>query len=156
MSDFDDILKEFLVESYEGLDLLDLDLVELEKSPTDRKILASVFRTIHTIKGTCGALGLSKLESVTHAGENLLSRLRDSEILLDREIADALLGMVDAVRYMLSSIESDGNEGEADYTDLIDVLLRLADGERSPSRTTRATQWGLEEEPPRTASRRNT
>ena len=135
MSDFDEILKEFLVESYENLDLLDQSLVELEKSPSDPKILANIFRNIHTIKGTCGALGFSKLESVTHAGENLLSRLRDGEILLDREIADALLGMVDAVRNMLSSVESSGNEGETEHTELIKTLLRLASEERSTART---------------------
>jgi two-component system chemotaxis sensor kinase CheA len=63
MSDTDsDIVKDFLVESYENLDRLDRDLVGLEKNPTDRDALAGVFRTIHTIKGTCGFLGFNKLE----------------------------------------------------------------------------------------------
>lgn len=77
MSELDPIVREFLVESYENLDQLDRDLVTLEKDPGNHDRLASIFRTIHTIKGTCGFFGFSKLESVTHVGENLLSRLRD-------------------------------------------------------------------------------
>src|SRR5215470_14743888 len=95
-ADLDPVVKEFLVESYENLDQLDRDLVALEKAPQDRERLASVFRTIHTIKGTCGFFGFAKLEAVTHAGENLLSRLRDGELLLDAEITSALLALVDA------------------------------------------------------------
>ena len=72
MSDAE-IVKDFLVESYENLDRLDRDLVELEKNPQDRDALAGVFRTIHTIKGTCGFLGYGKLEKVAHVGENLLT-----------------------------------------------------------------------------------
>jgi len=93
-----EIIKEFLVESYENLDQLDRDLVVLEKEPTDRQKLASIFRTIHTIKGTCGFLRFAKLEAVTHVGENLLSRLRDGRLLLNAEITSALLALVDAVR----------------------------------------------------------
>ena len=73
----DDIVKEFLVESYEGLDQLDRDLVTLEHAGTDKELLARIFRCVHTVKGTCGFLGFSKLESVTHVGESLLSKLRD-------------------------------------------------------------------------------
>ena len=76
MSD-SDIVQDFLVESYENLDRLDRELVGLEKNPHDREALGSVFRTIHTIKGTCGFLGFNKLEKVAHVGENLLARLRD-------------------------------------------------------------------------------
>ena len=82
----DDIVREFLVESNENLDLLDRELVRLEKDPANRETLASVFRTIHTIKGACGFLGFSKLESVAHVGENLLSRLREGELVLNPEM----------------------------------------------------------------------
>ena len=98
MSDMDDIVKDFLVESNENLDQLDRDLVTLEKDPTAREILASIFRTIHTIKGTSGFLGFSRLGSVTHVGENLLSSLRDGRLLLNADITSGLLVMVDAVR----------------------------------------------------------
>ena len=100
MSD-DDIVKDFLAESYENLDRLDRDLVGLEKNPQDREALAGVFRTIHTINATCGFLGFNKLEKVAHVGENLLARLRDLQLTLNPEITTALLGMVDAVRQML-------------------------------------------------------
>jgi two-component system chemotaxis sensor kinase CheA len=120
-----DILKDFLVESYENLDRLDRDLVELEKDPKDKGALAGVFRTIHTIKGTCGFLGFNKLEKVAHVGENLLSRLRDGQLTLNPERTTALLGMVDAVRQMLSEIESTGQDGENDYPELREVLTKL-------------------------------
>ncbi len=120
-----DIVKDFLVESYENLDRLDRDLVGLEKNPKDKEALAGVFRTIHTIKGTCGFLGFNKLEKVAHVGENLLTRLRDGQLILNPEITTALLGMVDAVRQMLGSIEARGNEGERDDQELIATLTRL-------------------------------
>jgi two-component system chemotaxis sensor kinase CheA len=125
MNDADDIVKEFLVESYENLDRLDRDLVMLEKSPKDSEILASVFRTIHTIKGTSGFLAFNKLGAVAHVGESLLGRLRDGQLTLDREITTALLTMVDAVRQMLTSIETSGVEGERDDTALIARLTAL-------------------------------
>ena len=125
MSDSDDIVKEFLVESYENLDRLDRDLIELEKHPSDREVLASVFRTIHTIKGTSGFLAFSKLEAVTHVGENLLARLRDGQLRLNPEIATGLLAMVDVVRQVLGHIEKQGTEGEDDHTHLIASLTRL-------------------------------
>jgi chemotaxis protein histidine kinase CheA len=121
----DDIVREFLVESNENLDSLDRELVQLEKDPANRDTLASIFRTIHTIKGTCGFLGFNKLESVAHVGENLLSRLRDGALALSPEITTALLRMVDAIRQMLASIEASGNEGQRDDTELIAILSAL-------------------------------
>jgi two-component system chemotaxis sensor kinase CheA len=120
-----EILKDFLVESYENLDRLDQDLVGLEKNPNDQDSLARIFRTIHTLKGTCGFLGFNKLEKVAHAGENLLTLLRDGRLVLNREITSALLGMVDAVRRMLKEIESTGQDGEIDYPELRETLTRL-------------------------------
>src|SRR5260221_73078 len=111
MNELDSIVKEFLVESYENLDQLDRDLVALEQDPRDPERLSSIFRTIHTIKGTCGFFGFSKLESVTHVGENLLSRLRDGLLLLGPESTSALLALVDAVRVMLGNIENTGSDG---------------------------------------------
>ena len=124
MSD-SDIVKDFLAESRENLDRLDRDLVELEKNPHDRNALAGVFRTIHTIKGTCGFLGFNQLEKVAHVGENLLSRLRDGQLLLNPERTTALLGMVDAVRQMLKEIESTEKDGENDYPEIRETLTRL-------------------------------
>jgi two-component system, chemotaxis family, sensor kinase CheA len=120
-----DIVQDFLVESNENLDRLDRDLVGLEKNPKDKDALAGVFRTIHTIKGTCGFLGFNKLEKVAHVGENLLTRLRDGQLTLNPEITTALLGMVDAVRQMLKEIQNTGQDGANDYPELREILTRL-------------------------------
>ena len=127
MGEMDEVVHEFLVESYENLDQLDRDFVGLEEDPGNRETLARVFRTIHTIKGTCGFLGFSKLESVTHVGENLLSLLRDGHLRLNEEITNVLLRMVDAVREMLSAIEGSGLEGDQDYSALVSDLGTLTE-----------------------------
>ena len=108
----EELVKEFLVESHENLDQLDQDLVSLEGDPTNPEMLSRIFRTIHTVKGTCGFLGFTKLEWVTHVGENLLGRLRDGELQLNAEITTALLSLVDAVREILQNIEATQRELE--------------------------------------------
>lgn len=118
----DEIIGEFLVESHENLDQLDQDLVALERDPSSTALLASVFRTIHTIKGTSGFLAFNILESVTHVGESLLARLRDGEMALNPRRTTLLLEVVDAVRELLSQIEADGTEGTLSYPDLVDRL----------------------------------
>jgi two-component system chemotaxis sensor kinase CheA len=140
MDDMDEVVGEFLVESYENLDQLDRDLLVLEndlakkseagKGQTlsrgaDRETLASVFRTIHTVKGTCGFLGFGKLEHVAHVGENLLAKLRDGELDLTPPMADTLLRLSTAVRDMLGEIERTGSEGPEDHADLIAALTEL-------------------------------
>jgi two-component system chemotaxis sensor kinase CheA len=132
MTEPDPIVKEFLVESYENLDQLDRDFVALEQNPQDPARLGSVFRTIHTVKGTCGFFGFGKLEAVAHVGENLLCRVRDGEIVLNPEITTALLALVDVIRGILARIESTGEEGDGDYSDLIATLTRLASGPATP------------------------
>lgn len=137
MEQLDEIVKEFLVESYENLDQLDSDLLALEEVPDDLDRLASIFRTIHSIKGTSGFLAFPNLEKVTHVGENLLVPLRDGELRLTNEIADGLLAMVDAVRDILRQIESTGVEGEGEYADLLSRLEQLKDpGAAAPPITT--------------------
>ncbi len=133
MSDMDDIVKEFLVESSEGLDTLDRNLVALEQNPGDKNLLAGIFRCIHTIKGTSGFLGFGRLESVTHVGESLLSDLRDGKKTLTPEITSALLKLVDAVRSMLAAVESTGADGQDDFASLVELLTRLQKGEPAAS-----------------------
>jgi two-component system chemotaxis sensor kinase CheA len=150
-----DIVSDFLAESYENLDRLDRDLVSLEKDPQNRESLAGVFRTIHTIKGTCGFLGFGKLEKVAHSGENLLSLLRDGRLILTPEITTVLLGMVDAIRQILSEIKTSGQEGNADYSDLLERLKRLQtpgarpDGQSVPKSV--AAVPVVEAQPPQTS-----
>jgi two-component system, chemotaxis family, sensor kinase CheA len=129
----DEIVKEFLVESAESLEQLDRDLVALERRPDDHELLGRIFRCIHTIKGTCGFLGFSTLESITHAGESLLARLRDGDRRLTAERTSGLLRLVDAVRGVLARIEATGAEGDADHADLIGTLTRLQDAAESNS-----------------------
>ncbi len=121
----DEIVKDFLIESNENLDRLDQELVKLESEPSSKDLLASVFRTIHTIKGSCGFLGFARLEKLAHAGESLLSRLRDGKLSLSAEITSGLLAMVDAIRRMLAAIQASGQDGEEDYASLIALLARL-------------------------------
>ena len=125
MDEFDEIVRAFLVESYENLDQLDRDLVALEQEPDAHPLLQSIFRTIHTIKGTSGFLAFGKLEVLTHAGEGLLARLRDGGLRLTQDRTTGLLELIDAVRAILASIETTGTEDDRDYTDLVTRLTAL-------------------------------
>ncbi len=133
MEEIDEIIKEFLVESHENLDQLVEDLMELEKAPDNLERIPSIFRTIHTIKGTSGFLALPRLERLTHVGESLLVPIRDGELQLTNEIADGLFQMVDAVRNMLGEIESTGAEAEEEHLDLIALLEELQGNPKSTS-----------------------
>jgi two-component system chemotaxis sensor kinase CheA len=118
----DDIVEEFLVESHENLDQLDSDLVALEQDPNSRERLSSIFRTIHTIKGTSGFLAFNRLEEVTHVGENMLSRMRDGALDLTPARTSVLLQMVDSVRSLLTSIEASGGEGPVDVSGVVAAI----------------------------------
>lgn len=133
MEDIDDIVQEFLVESYENLDQLDQDLVALESAPSSRELLSSVFRTIHTIKGTSGFLAFSDLERVAHVGESLLVQLRDGQRQMDQHTTDVLLRMVDVIREILGRIESTGAEGGVEVDETVAAIQRTLDGETAPA-----------------------
>lgn len=137
MDDDAEIIAEFLVESHENLDELDRDLVELEQQPDSRERLSSIFRTIHTIKGTSGFLAFNRLEQLTHVGETLLSRLRDGEAVMTPAIAEALLSMVDTVRALLDAIErtSSDTDPAVDVGPVVAVIEDLLAG-REPEPST--------------------
>jgi two-component system chemotaxis sensor kinase CheA len=107
-----DILQEFLIESAENLTRLDHEMVELERRPLDRDLLASIFRTIHTIKGTCGFFGYQRLEAIAHIAENILNELRNGTRNLDTPLASLLLAAIDAIKRILACIEANQTEGE--------------------------------------------
>ncbi|MEZ5403632.1 MAG: chemotaxis protein CheW [Bryobacteraceae bacterium] len=113
-----EIVNEFLIESSENLSRLDQEMVELEQRPGDGQLLASIFRTIHTIKGTCGFLGFHTLESITHHAENLLSQVRNGERPLTAELVSLVLQTVDATKQELLSIEQTGHESGNEHADL--------------------------------------
>lgn len=118
--------REFLVESIENLSRLDQDLVELEKHPDDANLLGSIFRTFHTIKGACGFLAFSTLETISHQAENLLSQLRDGKRDLDSALVSLILETVDATREVLASIEASGTEGDIRFEELTERLRDAA------------------------------
>jgi two-component system, chemotaxis family, sensor kinase CheA len=129
----DDFISDFLVESNENLDRLDSELVKLETDSSSQELLSSIFRTIHTIKGSCGFLGFSKLEKVAHVGESLLSRLREGRLSLSPEFTTGLLAMVDAIRDMLGEIQKTGQDGSETYPELIQTLTKLQEPSPPPS-----------------------
>ena len=124
----DDLIQEFLVESNENLDRYDSELVKLESEPGSQALLSSIFRSIHSIKGACGFLGFQKLEKLAHAGENLLSKLRDGQLTLTPEIGSALLLTGDSIRQMLAAIGATGADGDEEFLELIERLKTLQEG----------------------------
>ncbi|MGB7556235.1 MAG: chemotaxis protein CheA, partial [Candidatus Korobacteraceae bacterium] len=131
----DEIIREFLIESAEGMDVLDRDLVALEREPGSHELLAEIFRTVHTLKGNSGALGYPKLESMAHAGENALGLLRDGKLTLSSGVANGLLAMVDALRGLLKAIEETGNEGDGNYRSVVDLLKELSESSTETNET---------------------
>ncbi len=121
----DEIVEEFLVESAEGLERVEQDLVELEEDTSRSEVVDRIFRDIHTIKGVSGFLGYTSLERVTHASESLLSKVRAGEVKVDERVISALLGTVDATREMLERIEQTESDGGEDYAALISQLEAL-------------------------------
>lgn len=119
------LLNDLLIESFEGLDSFDRDLLVLESGTSSPEILNRIFRVIHTIKGTAGCLGFQKIEKVAHVGENLLSLLRENQLAVSGEIVSSLLTYADALREMLHCLEANRNEGDKDYSDLLGRLVAL-------------------------------
>ena len=122
-----DILREFVLESTENLNRLDSEIIELEQRPADKELLASVFRTIHTIKGTCGFLGFPLLERIAHQAESLLSLLRSGERRLSPRLVALILECMDAIRRILANVEATQKEGPDEYGALIERLVRAVE-----------------------------
>ncbi|MBL8958855.1 MAG: chemotaxis protein CheA [Gemmatimonadetes bacterium] len=106
----DDLLRDFLTESNEGLSQLDRDIVELERQPDSTELINRIFRAIHTIKGTCGFLDLTRLERVAHATESVLVLVRERKLGVSRPVIDDVLAGVDAIKAILQVIETSGAE----------------------------------------------
>ena len=122
MEDLGEIVGEFLMESHENLDQIDRDLVALEQEPGNRDLISRIFRAIHTIKGTSGFLAFTRLETLAHAGESLLSRLRDGVQPVTPDTITTLLVTIDGVRSLLASIEQVGTEGDVDVDSIISTV----------------------------------
>ncbi len=125
MSDDADLLREFLVESRENLDRLENELMSYEGQATSTEMLAAVFRSMHTVKGTAGFFGFEQLQHVTHIAENLLGVIRDGALAMTVPIASCLLDVVDAARAILTTIEASGAEGTHDHSVLLAQLAEF-------------------------------
>ncbi len=126
----DDLLSEFLTETNESLDVVDVELVRFEKDPTDKAVLDNIFRLVHTVKGTCGFLGLPRLESVAHASENVLGKFRDGELKVSTEAVSLILKSIDAIKTILAELEANECEPEGNDKELIDRLNDVAAGKK--------------------------
>ncbi|SDU34581.1 chemotaxis protein CheW [Stappia sp. ES.058] len=122
----DDLLSEFLTETNESLDVVDVELVKFEQEPNNAKILDNVFRLVHTIKGTCGFLGLPRLEALAHAAETLMGKFRDGAPVT-QEAVSLILTSIDRIKEILADLEAaNGAEPEGSDVDLISELERLS------------------------------
>src|SRR5580700_6074069 len=121
----DDLLREFLTETNESLNLVDAELVRFEQEPNNGAILGNIFRLVHTIKGTCGFLALPRLETLTHAAETLMGKFRDG-MPVTAEAVTLILSTIDRIKLILEAIEKSEQEPEGGDGDLIDLLGRMA------------------------------
>jgi two-component system, chemotaxis family, sensor kinase CheA len=122
----DDLLQEFLTESHEHLDTVDRQMVEFESNPSNSEILRNIFRLVHTIKGTCGFLGLPRLEALAHSAETLLGQLRDG-VEVTANAVTLTLASLDRIKVILAGLEETGAEPAGSDADLISALDALTD-----------------------------
>ncbi|KST60451.1 ATPase [Methylobacterium sp. GXS13] len=127
----DDLLREFLTESGEHLDTVDAELVRFEQDPNNQTILRNIFRLVHTIKGTCGFLGLPRLEALAHAAETLMGRFRDG-LPATSESVTVILSTLDRLKAILADLEATGTEPAGSDDDLISELERMASAAPEP------------------------
>src|SRR6202051_2153025 len=122
----DDLLREFLTETSESLDTVDNQLVKFEQEPNNAKILDNIFRLVHTIKGTCGFLGLPRLEALAHAGETLMGKFRDG-MPVTAEAVTLILRSIDRIKEILSGLEATEAEPDGSDQDLIVKLQEMVE-----------------------------
>src|SRR5664280_218459 len=135
----DDLLREFVTETNESLDVVDVELVRFEQDPNNAKILDNVFRLVHTIKGTCGFLGLSRLEALAHAAEPLLGKFRDG-LPATNDAVTLILTTIDRIKQILESLEREQREPDGADDDLISDLERMVE-RLAPSAAPAAPQY---------------
>ena len=150
----DDLLTDFLTETNESLAEADLALVKLEQKPNDAATLALIFRLVHTIKGTCGFLALSRLEKVAHAAENVLGKVRDGALSVSPDLITAILSAIDRIKLIVAGLESNGAEPSGDDRQLISDLDAIFEGRKAASPPIAATPPSAS--PPAKASKSKT
>src|SRR6185312_15385637 len=123
----DDLLREFVTETNESLDVVDVELVRFEREPGNATIINNVFRLVHTIKGTCGFLGLPRLEALAHAAEALMGRFRDG-VPATTDAVSLILATIDRIKQILEALEHEQREPDGADDDLISGLTCMAEG----------------------------
>lgn len=129
----DEFISEFIIETQEGLTSLDTALVTFSEHPNDKSLLDKIFRTLHTIKGTCGFLGLSRLEKLAHIAETLLDSFRKEVRTATPEDVDLVLKALDQIRFLVDTISQSGKEPEGEDAGLIASIQAAIDGAPAPS-----------------------
>ena len=124
----DDLIADFLTETNESLADLDVALVKLERTPDDKETLSLIFRLVHTIKGTCGFLGLPRLEQVAHAAENVLGKVRDGVLIATPDTVSLVLAALDRIKAIVTGLAASGSEPAGDDSALIAALDAVAAG----------------------------
>jgi two-component system chemotaxis sensor kinase CheA len=127
----DDLISEFIDETVESLSALDVDLVRLEQEPDNKELLGNIFRLMHTVKGTCGFLGLSRLEKMAHAAENLLDNFRSGKMEVTEYAMTLLFMSIDRVRFLVHEVNKGGSEPAGDDTDIISAIESYISGAES-------------------------
>lgn len=145
----DDLLNEFLTETFESIEVVDVELVELEKDPNNKSVLDNIFRLVHTIKGTCGFLGLPRLEAVAHSGENVLGKFRDGEMEVTPAAVTLILNALDRIKEILEGLEQTQEEPAGDDSEIIDQLNAMAAGEAAPVEEVKEEPVVVEDERPK-------
>ena len=135
----DELLRDFLTETHESIDVVDVELVRFEQDPNNAKILNNIFRLVHTIKGTCGFLNLPRLEALTHAAEALMGKFRDGARVTG-EAVTLILATIDRVKTLLDQLERNEGEPAGDDRDLIAELDRVAAATAAPAPTSREVE----------------
>ena len=144
----DDLLADFLTETNENLADLDVALLKLERTPDDKETLSLIFRLVHTIKGTCGFLGLPRLEHVAHAAENVLGKVRDGVLVATPDTVSIVLMALDRVKAILAGLAATGAEPAGDDSELVDALNAAAAGEAPKALPVAPAAPAEPEEPP--------
>ena len=134
----DDLLREFLTETNESLDTVDVELVRFEQDPNNARILDNIFRLVHTIKGTCGFLGLPRLEALAHAAETLMGRFRDG-MPVTADAVTLILASIDRIKEILAELERVQREPEGGDPELIGELERIAQRGRGATASAETT-----------------
>ncbi len=129
MDEFQEILQDFLVESFELVEKLDEDLVELENTPEDLELLNGIFRVAHTVKGASSFLNFDILTHLTHHMEDVLNKARHGDLIITPDIMDVVLESIDLMKSLLNTIRDTSADAGIDVADCVIKLDKISGGD---------------------------